>query len=83
MPECYCPCCNRLIDAATPVVEDEQITPRPEDVTICFYCATFLVYKDDLTMREINSEEIGNLPSEIRQQLVKARKSIETLGTKN
>jgi len=74
MPGCYCPCCNHYLDAAA---SEQTLTPEPNDISICLKCTVFLTYTDDLSLRELTLEEIGNLEPDARAFLVNTRKKIE------
>lgn len=55
-----CPACLEILSAARSVNSDS--TPSPGNASVCAYCGTFLVFKEDLHLREMTVEEIGALP---------------------
>ncbi len=75
-----CPVCKVKLDAAMETsCADETIQPRPDDYTVCAYCASFLVYENDMSLRVLTQDEIGDMPSDIRSMLTQARKCVEEL----
>jgi hypothetical protein len=56
-PATKCPGCGKILDATTGIG-----TPEPGDFSICAYCRTWLIYKDDLTMRLVTTEDLEKLP---------------------
>jgi len=69
-----CPNCGKDIDSATGM--DKGVPPNPGDLSVCLYCASFLVFNDDLSVRMITLEEVGDLAVEERSQLVMIRDEI-------
>jgi len=65
---CKCPGCGVPLDATTDP-SDQNATPEPGDVTLCFYCETLLEFDEQLELREI---DIKTLQPEV-QDLVVAR----------
>lgn len=55
-PGTKCPGCGKLLDACTGFG-----TPSPGDYTICMYCKTWLIFNEDLTMREVTTEDLSKL----------------------
>lgn len=71
-----CPGCGKHLNAATPYSggDGEEVKPRAGDLTICAYCTAFLKYEGDaLDLVLLTFTEIGELPSDIRSALVRAR----------
>lgn len=52
-----CPACGALLDGFTSVALDGA-TPTPGSPTVCAYCATLLVYGDDLHPRFPSDAEL-------------------------
>lgn len=74
-----CPSCGKRLDAATPYPSDdwEWVKPKPEDLTVCLYCTSFLKFEgEQLGLVLLTYEEIAALPSDIRSALVRARETI-------
>ena len=59
--------CHRQLDAAS----GGTSAPAPGDVTVCAYCNNWLVFTDDLCLREITEEEIDDLDQEEFQLLAR------------
>jgi C4-type Zn-finger protein len=55
-PKCVCPSCGKVFDTATDATSDD--VPLPGDITICLHCGHVMAFKDDLTVRELTSEEL-------------------------
>lgn len=60
-----CPKCGKNLDAATGAKEG----PSPMDATVCFYCLEWLIFKDDLQLRQMTEEEIVSLEDEVFKKL--------------
>jgi hypothetical protein len=62
-----CPYCHAINDAATSLDTDPE-PPREGDVTVCFYCASILLFTrdddDQLAMRKPNDAELHELRRE-------------------
>ena len=60
----FCPCCSKNINSVTSTT-DENTFPVEDDVGICFYCASILVYfideKCKLNLRKITDEELNDI----------------------
>jgi hypothetical protein len=54
----HCPRCGHEISAASGVT---AVQPKPDDVTICLYCASVLLFTNDLGVREPTSTEMDEL----------------------
>jgi hypothetical protein len=55
-PESICPSCGKVFDVATDVTSDEG--PSPGDISICLHCGHLMAFNDDLTVRELTSDEM-------------------------
>lgn len=60
-----CPCCESTLDAATSV--NCNASPRPGDVTVCFYCAAPLEFTGDLGFEKI---DIKTMEPEVQDLIV-------------
>ena len=69
IPECCCPNCGKRIDAATSL--DAATYPKENDVTVCGYCATICIFKEDLSLRKMDVEEFVELDLAMRSMLKK------------
>jgi hypothetical protein len=58
-----CPVCHEVSDGVTQV-SNEPIPrgPEPGDISICAYCLTVSVFREDGTLRVASSEECADLP---------------------
>lgn len=71
LDEVFCPGCERLIDAATGVTTDNA--PKENDLSMCFYCGTYLEFKlidDSLIPMSFSHENLLKLPKDVREQLI-------------
>lgn len=76
LPECRCPWCHRLMDAATSANRNRpNAVPKPGDVSVCIHCAQVLIFQDNLTVRATMPGEVEMTPA-IRLA-VAAAKSLE------
>lgn len=50
-----CPKCGKLLDGVSHV-GDGEIRPTPGDVSICFYCASALVFDENLGLALMSEE---------------------------
>lgn len=64
-----CPNCNAQLDDATNL-DDESLRPKPGDVSCCIKCAAVLEYQDDMTLRVLSSDELLDLPDDVRLEIV-------------
>lgn len=70
------PCCGcgKVLDAATPVDQsDGEHDPTPGSYTVCAYCATLMVYDQDLSLRSLSPEELADMPLDLRVQIQRVR----------
>lgn len=63
-PKSKCPGCKRHIDAAA---HGEDFIPKVNDISICAYCQTILVFKEDLTLRAMSDKEWDSLPPDFKE----------------
>lgn len=62
-----CPHCGSPCDAASST--KNQKPPTAGDLSICFYCAGLLRFKEDLKLKVLSEEEFNKLPQEIQDEL--------------
>lgn len=67
--------CHRQLDAAS----GGPSAPAAGDATICAYCENWLIFTDDLQLREITEAEITELDQEAFQLLVRLSKVVSGL----
>lgn len=60
VPPATCPHCRRGLDGATEL-ESGGGLPKPNDITLCAYCATVLVFNHDLTLRPAGGDDLSEL----------------------
>ncbi len=70
-----CPYCNHTLNACT-TIECENVKPAEGDYSICFNCASFLMFDGELKLTTMTQEDIGNMDDENRRTLARARKAI-------
>jgi hypothetical protein len=56
MPQCACLSCGKLFNMASDIDSDNE--PSPDDITICLGCGHLMAFTDDMTVRELTSEEM-------------------------
>lgn len=56
VPVSVCKSCGAENGAASGLAEDER--PGPGDISICFYCGHVMAFADDLSLRDLTSEEM-------------------------
>jgi hypothetical protein len=74
IPETLCPACHTAITAATAVGHAHE--PVPGAVTLCAYCAVFLVYTEDAALRLLTNEEWLAGPPAWRERLTAVREAV-------
>lgn len=73
-----CPKCGIYLDGASDS-HGVGATPKPGDISICYYCGTFLVFNlvdEKLSLRKLTDEEFDALPEESRAELLRMKKLI-------
>lgn len=56
-----CPTCDANLNGATHS-DDEAISPRPGDYSMCWYCGEYLRFDDDMQLRLLTSKDIVEAP---------------------
>lgn len=77
-----CPSCGRVMDAATVADSNRPASPTPGDLSVCIGCGDYLVYKDDLSLRQMTEEESKSLPPETLFELYKIRRAVQNIASK-
>jgi len=75
LPDRACPVCNNKLDAASAINADTS--PQPGDVSICFYCGSFLIYSDDMSSRLLTELEVYALDPHTKALLVETRQRLK------
>lgn len=73
-PQCNCPSCGCKLDAATNLA-DERRRPSPGDLSVCINCTSFLVFDDNLILRNLSPEETKQLPVGVQDELWRIRRA--------
>jgi hypothetical protein len=76
MPVSICISCGKPNDSFTAVSDRYSKRPKSGDISICLYCGHVAIYSDDLTLRELTSDEIREIaghPLLLRAQKVSAK----------
>jgi hypothetical protein len=77
-PVAQCVDCGKWLDGAAGVDTDDA--PDPGDFTVCAYCGSIMVYKDDLTLRQPNAAEALEVAGDERILAIqRVRKAVEDL----
>jgi RNase P subunit RPR2 len=71
-----CPDCKNLLSAATSIESDESTQPRPNDLTICIYCASILIYNKDFSLRRATESDLDSLSADTLASLQKAKVAV-------
>jgi hypothetical protein len=67
IPKSMCSQCGDVHDYASDAYT--KMVPRSGDVAICVTCGYFMVFADDLSLREPTAEERAEISSDPRAQL--------------
>lgn len=76
LPECLCPCCSKVLDAATAVDPKDVSRPQAGDYSVCFGCGSFLRFQPDGRLRLLTMTEMALLDDDSRNELMKVRRSV-------
>jgi len=76
-PTCKCPVCSYEMDACSGV--DGDSAPAKDDITVCYNCATLLLFNDDLTIRLPTVQERKEIPTHIIETVDKLRHALNTI----
>ena len=55
---CACLNCGHLLSASGTIQDGVSAAPHEGDYTVCLYCSHLMVYRDDLSVRNLTSAEI-------------------------
>lgn len=75
----YCPHCNHTLDAATNL-EDENLKPRKDDLTICINCAEILQFDKNIRPVKLKGMTLDTIPQDTMNELLTIRKAIINRG---
>jgi len=64
-----CPVCSSELDRATEAGSVDGDAPKSGDISVCLYCSSVLIFKDDLGIRLVKQEEIDGWDVEIKRLL--------------
>ena len=80
-PLSECPVCSTKFNAAAAINEPGIYqTPHAGDTTVCRECLTWLVFRDDLSVRRMTELEMRGLEKEEREQLVELSRAINKVN---
>jgi hypothetical protein len=65
----HCPECGYKLDSVSQLGATTTKQPDPGDDTVCFGCAAWLRFADDLSLRRLTAEEVAELEFGERQIL--------------
>lgn len=78
--ESKCPSCEAVLDGAANMAANERERPSPGDFSVCMYCATILIFDDNLELQTASSNALEQLePGQLEaitkmQELIKEGK---------
>ena len=76
-PLSHCPVCDTPFDRAAAINEPGIYeTPNAGDTTVCIECLTWLVFRDDLSVRRMTEREINDLEKSERETLIELSRAI-------
>lgn len=81
-----CPCCHHPIDRVGASDGNTDRRPKAGDLSLCFYCAEFSVFNDDMTLRTLTDQEVkevGMNPEAVRAQSVAKSLGPSRFGTRH
>jgi hypothetical protein len=75
IPDTHCPVCNANLNGVSS--SSEKKYPTKNDLTVCTVCTSFLIFTEDLQLRLLTTDEIADLPEEIRMKLIHTRELLK------
>ncbi|MCW5907331.1 MAG: hypothetical protein KIS94_05695 [Chitinophagales bacterium] len=75
---CRCPKCNKELNRATNATGNSS--PQGGDLSICGYCTSFLVFREDTSVELLDRDEFLKLPKETRERMIDARDLLNQLS---
>lgn len=75
-----CPSCNERLDGASNAEEDEDIEPKPRDITVCIYCGSLLIFNQDMSLRVGTIEQ--DVPEEQQEYVRQIVATIQICNTR-
>jgi len=71
-PQGYCPACDMK------AVEDNYLKEKVKagDITVCFFCGTILIFKEDLKSRKMNLGDLEQYSKRMMNEVFGIQKSI-------
>ena len=77
LPPSACPACGHTLYGTVAINQD--VKPRPGDLSVCGRCASFLKITDDFGYRLITYDEIVDLEAEQRSMLIEMREMVHLM----
>lgn len=67
-----CPVCSTRLDAVTSISEEGAL-PTPGDVTMCFYCTTYLRFGEGMKLETLPEKDFEEMEDGFKYTLTQAR----------
>jgi hypothetical protein len=80
VPAQTCPHCRQDLRAATSTA---GATPSPDDLTICLYCATVLVFTPTMGLRRLTREDLDAMTPAYKAALWRERLVVQLWQRRN
>jgi len=71
-----CPNCDHKLDASTDPNGSDDSLPVAGDVSICMYCCAVIRYQDDLSLKEIDENDIAEIGVDFYDQVMQVKSSL-------
>jgi len=70
-----CPSCWVKLDGAS-AIDPEVPKPKPDDLTVCFYCQAILQFGHEMELREVTMKNFVRMPMETQGAILSLAHSI-------
>jgi hypothetical protein len=70
--ESQCPTCKKVLSAAAEI-HGGNAQPKPGDLSVCFYCGSFIRFMPDMQLRLMTIEEIAEWDDNTRIAMMRMR----------
>lgn len=68
--EISCPNCKSVLNSHKSETSD---VPKKDDISVCLYCQSVLMFNEDLTLRAISKDEWDKLPNMVKMEVIVER----------
>lgn len=75
-----CPSCGKNLDCHVDVDPKFRRKPQEGDMSVCFYCAAYLMFKWEKRVMTLISIKLEDVPEQYRAQLQQARELTQSKG---